>query len=45
MSELSMLIYPWDLQADGVENAVETVAELGVTRLDHLGASVTESGL
>ena len=34
MSELSMLIYPWDLQADGVENAVETVAELGVTRLE-----------
>lgn len=34
MSELSMLIYPWDVQADGPERVVDTVAALGVTRLE-----------
>lgn len=33
MAELSMLIYPWDLQADGVQRVVDAVARLGVTRL------------
>jgi hypothetical protein len=34
MTELGMLIYPWDVQADGVNRVVETAAELGVNRLD-----------
>jgi hypothetical protein len=34
MSELSMLIYPWDVQADGAERIVDEVASLGVTRLE-----------
>ncbi|MBH0108643.1 hypothetical protein I6E81_00505 [Salinibacterium sp. NG22] len=33
MSEVSLLIYPWDVIADGPERVVETVAELGVDRL------------
>lgn len=34
MSELSMLVYPWDVQADGAERVVDTVAGLGVDRLE-----------
>ena len=33
MAELSMMIYPWDLQADTPERVVDEVAERGVTRL------------
>lgn len=33
MAELSMLIYPWDLQIDGVERVIDDVASRGVTRL------------
>ena len=33
MSEVSLMIYPWDVIADGPERVVETVAELGVDRL------------
>ena len=34
MSELSMLIYPWDVQADGADRVIDTVAGLGVDRLE-----------
>jgi hypothetical protein len=33
MSEISVLIYPWDIQYEGVQNVVDSVAALGVTRL------------
>ncbi len=34
MSELSMLIYPWDVLADGADRVIDTVASLGVDRLE-----------
>ena len=33
MSEINILIYPWDIQHEGVQQVVDTVAALGVTRL------------
>jgi hypothetical protein len=33
MAELSMLVYPWDIQLDGPEQVVAAVAARGVTRL------------
>lgn len=33
MTEVSLLIYPWDVLADGPERVIDTVANLGVDRL------------
>lgn len=34
MSELTMLVYPWDVQADGADRVISAVADLGVDRLE-----------
>jgi hypothetical protein len=34
VTETGILLYPWDLQADGVDRVVDTVAGLGLTRID-----------
>ncbi|GAA4836031.1 hypothetical protein [Garicola koreensis] len=33
MPDISMLIYPWDIETDGVDEVVGTLSELGVTGL------------
>jgi hypothetical protein len=33
MADINLLIYPWDIQHEGIQHVVDTVAALGVTRL------------